>query len=139
MVKPWALCRHTNLTEHGKIRLHNAFGWSYNELADHGYRYSKGVTDIIRGAFNRFVKIGATESDVEAWLNGEYLNSVKALEYHLRFVGGRGRQISSVTLADELGVYDISRLRCMLRGMSITHSDLCYYTDTLDLDSLTIR
>lgn len=121
------------------IRLHNAYGWSYNELAEHGYIYSKGVNDIIRGTFNRFVKIGATESDVEAWLNGEYLRSVKALEYHLRFVGGRDRQISSVTLAEELGVYDVDHLRCMLRGMSITHSDLCYYTDTLDLDSLTIR
>ena len=121
------------------IRLHNAYGWSYNELAENGYIYSKGVNDIIRGTFNRFVKIGATESDVKAWLNGEYLSNVKAQEYHLRFVGGRDRQISSVTLAEELGVYDIDRLRCVLRGMSITHSVLCYYTDTLDLDSLTIR
>ncbi len=121
------------------IRLHNACGWSYNELADHGFCYSKGVNDAIRGTFNRFVKIGATEFDVAAWLNGEYLTNVKALEYHLRFVGGRDRQISSVALADELGVYDIARLRCVLRGMSITHYDLCYYTDTLDLDCLTIR
>ena len=95
------------------IRLHNAYGWSYNELAENGYIYSKGVNDIIRGTFNRFVKIGATESDVKAWLNGEYLSNVKAQEYHLRFVGGRDRQISSVTLAEELGVYDIDRLRCV--------------------------
>lgn len=121
------------------IRLHSAYGWSYNELAEHGYRYSKGVTDAIRGTFNRFVKIEADEVDVQAWLDGEYLINIKALEYHLRFVGGRNRQISAVTLAEELGVYDVDRLKCMLFGMSINHPDLCDYTDTFGLDCLTIR
>lgn len=121
------------------IWLHDINGWSYNELAEHGYCYSQSVTNKIRGMFNRFVKIGAIRSDVEAYLNGEYLSNIKALEYHLRFVGGRNRQISSIQLAEELGAYDIDQLKRYLRGMSINHPDLCYYTDTLGLDSLTIR
>ena len=89
--------------------------------------------------FNRFVKIGATSWDVADYLDGNYLRSVKALEYYLRFVGGQHRQISARTLAVELGVYDVERLKCLLRGLSTTQPDLLSYTDTLDLDTLTIR
>ena len=83
--------------------------------------------------------IGATSWDVADYLDGNYLRSVKALEYYLRFVGGQHRQISARTLAVELGVYDVERLKCLLRGLSTTQPDLLSYTDTLDLDALTIR
>lgn len=120
------------------IQLHNREGWNFDDLKDHGYIYSESVVRKIRSAFNRFVKIGATAADVEAWVNGDYLHNEKALEYYFRFCGCN-RQVSSVELANELNIYDIDQLRCVLRGMSIKHPDLCYYTDTHDLDSLTIR
>lgn len=117
--------------------LHETKGKDYNTIAwEHGY--TKGVTDTIRGTFNRFVKIGATEDDVAAWVYGEYLRSMKALEYHLRFVGGRNRQISAADLAKELNVYDVKRLKKMLRGLTMTQPELCNYTNTLGLDCLSI-
>lgn len=118
--------------------LHECNGYSYNQVAEH-YGYGKAVNDHIRAMFNRFVKIGATSWDVADYLDGNYLRSVKALEYYLRFVGGQHRQISARTLAVELGVYDVERLKCLLRGLSTTLPDLLSYTDTLDLDALTIR
>ena len=118
--------------------LHECNGYSYNQVAEH-YGYGKAVNDHIRGMFNRFVKIGATSWDVADYLDGNYLRSVKALEYYLRFVGGQHRQISARTLAVELDVYDVERLKCLLRGLSATQPDLLSYTDTLDLDALTIR
>lgn len=118
--------------------LHECNGYSYNQVAEH-YGYGKAVNDHIRAMFNRFVKIGATSWDVADYLDGNYLRSVKALEYYLRFVGGQHRQISARTLAVELGVYDVERLKCLLRGLSTTQPDLLSYTDTLDLDALTIR
>lgn len=118
--------------------LHECNGYSDNQVAEH-YGYGKAVNDHIRAMFNRFVKIGATSWDVADYLDGNYLRSVKALEYYLRFVGGQHRQISARTLAVELGVYDVERLKCLLRGLSTTQPDLLSYTDTLDLDALTIR
>ena len=118
--------------------LHECNGYSYNQVAEH-CGYGKAVNDHIRAMFNRFVKIGATSWDVADYLDGDYLRSVKALEYYLRFVGGQHRQISARTLAVELGVYDVERLKCLLRGLSTTQPDLLSYTDTLDLDTLTIR
>ena len=118
--------------------LHECNGYSYNQVAEH-YGYGKAVNDHIRAMFNRFVKIGATSWDVADYLDGNYLRSVKALEYYLRFVGGQHRQINARTLAVELGVYDVERLKCLLRGLSTTQPDLLSYTDTLDLDALTIR
>ena len=118
--------------------LHECNGCSYNQVVEH-YGYGKAVNDHIRGRFNRFVIIGATGWDVADYLDGNYLRSVKALEYYLRFVGGQHRQISARTLAVELGVYDVERLKCLLRGLSATQPDLLSYTDTLDLDALTIR
>lgn len=118
--------------------LHECNGYSYNQVAEH-YGYGKAVNDHIRAMFNRFVKIGATSWDVADYLDGNYLCSVKALEYYLRFVGGQHRQISARTLAVELGVYDVERLKCLLRGLCATQPDLLSYTDTLDLDALTIR
>ena len=118
--------------------LHECNGYSYNQVAEH-YGYGKAVNDHIRAMFNRFVKIGATSWDVADYLDGNYLRSVKALEYYLCFVGGQHRQISARTLAVELGVYDVERLKCLLRGLSATQPDLLSYTDTLDLDALTIR
>ena len=118
--------------------LHECNGYSYNQVAEH-YGYGKAVNDHIRAMFNHFVKIGATSWDVADYLDGDYLRSVKALEYYLRFVGGQHRQISARTLAVELGVYDVERLKCLLRGLSATQPDLLSYTDTLDLDALTIR
>lgn len=118
--------------------LHECNGYSYNQVAEH-YGYGKAVNDHIRAMFNRFVKIGATSWDVADYLDGNYLRSVKALEYYLRFVGGQHRQIRARTLAVELGVYDVERLKCLLRGLSATQPDLLSYTDTLDLDALTIR
>ena len=118
--------------------LHECNGYSYNQVAEH-YGYGKAVNDHIRSMFNRFVKIDATSWDVADYLDGNYLRSVKALEYYLRFVGGQHRQISARTLAVELGVYDVERLKCLLRGLSATQPDLLSYTDTLDLDALTIR
>ena len=118
--------------------LHECNGYSYNQVAEH-YGYGKAVNDHIRAMFNRFVKIGATSWDVADYLDGNYLRSVKALEYYLRFVGGQHRQISARTLSVELGVYDVERLKCLLRGLSATQPDLLSYTYTLDLDALTIR
>lgn len=118
--------------------LHECNGYSYNQVAEH-YGYGKAVNDHIRAMFNRFVKIGATSWDVADYLDGNYLRSVKALEYYLRFVGGQHRQISAQTLAVELGVYNVEQLKCLLRGLSATQPDLLSYTDTLDLDALTIR
>lgn len=118
--------------------LHECNGYSYNQVAEH-YGYGKAVNDHIRAMFNRFVKIGATSWDVADYLDGNYLRSVKALEYYLRFVGGQHRQISARTLAVKLGVYDVERLKCLLRGLGTTQPDLLSYTDTLDLDALTIR
>ena len=118
--------------------LHECNGYSYNQVAEH-YGYGKAVNDHIRAMFNRFVKIGATSWEVADYLDGNYLRSVKALEYYLRFVGGQHRQISARTLAVELGVYDVERLKFLLRGLSATQPDLLSYTDTLDLDALTIR
>lgn len=118
--------------------LHECNGYSYNQVAEH-YGYGKAANDHIRAMFNRFVKIGATSWDVADYLDGNYLRSVKALEYYLRFVGSQHRQISARTLAAELGVYDVERLKCLLRGLSATQPDLLSYTDTLDLDALTIR
>ena len=119
-------------------RYHEASGETYKQISER-FGFGKAVNDHIRAMFNRFVKIGATTMDVEDYLEGNYLVSAKALEYHLRFVGESDRQIRATTLAEELGVYDIDRLKCMLRGMTINQPDLLYYTDTLGLDSLTIR
>ena len=74
----------------------------------------------------------------------EHYGYGKAVNDHIRamfnrFVGGQHRQISARTLAVELGVYDVERLKCLLRGLSATQPDLLSYTDTLDLDALTIR
>ena len=118
--------------------LHERHGYSYDQAAEH-YGYGKAVTDHIRAMFNRFAKIGATGNDVADYLDGNYLRSIKALEYYLRFVGGQHRQISARTLAAELGVYDVERLKCLLHGLSATQPELLNYTDTLGLDALTIR
>lgn len=118
--------------------LHECNGYNYNQVAEH-YGYGKAINDHIRAMFNRFVKIGATSWDVADYLDGNYLRSVKALEYYLRFVGAQHRQISARTLAAELGVYDVERLKCLLRGLSATQPEFLNYTDTLGLDALTIR
>jgi hypothetical protein len=113
-------------------------GWNYKQVAEH-YGFGKAANDHIRAMFNRFVKIGADVQDVKDYLAGNYLVSFKALEYHIRFVGGGDRQISAERLAQELGVYDVYRLKCMLFGITATRPDLLYYTDTNGMDCLSIR
>ena len=132
------------MTEYYKERLirayhyHEVHGASYKETSEY-FGFGKATNDHIRAIFNRFAKIGAKTEDIVDYLEGNYLISAKALEYHIRFVGKRDRQTRAAWLAEELGVYDIDRLKCMLRGMSINQPDLVYYTDTYGLDSLTIR
>lgn len=119
-------------------RLHTACGYDYKQAAEH-FGYGKAVNDHIRAMFNRFAKINASDQDVQDYLDGNYLRSVKAVEYHLRFVGERDRQISARRLAEELRVYDVERLKCMLYGMAYVCPDLVSYSDTHGLDSLNIR
>ena len=118
--------------------LHLSTGWNYKQVKEH-YGFGKATDDHIRAMFNRFVKIGATVQDIMDYFNGDYLQSAKALEYYIRFVGERKRQIAGRTLAAELGIYDIERLQNMLRGISVTAPDLLHYTDTHDMDCLTIK
>lgn len=118
--------------------MHCMAGCDYKKAAEH-FGYSKGVTDIIRGVFNRFVKLNASLSDVQDYLEGNYLASTKALEYYIRFVGERDRQVSACDLASELQIYDVEALKCKLRGMTVNQPDLVYYTDTFGLDCLTIK
>jgi hypothetical protein len=132
------------MTKYYEERLINAYnlhlmtGWNYKRIAEH-YGFGKAATDHIRGMFNRFVKIEADLRDVREYLAGNYLVSFKALEYYIRFVGGGDRQISGERLAEELGIYDVEQLKCMLRGLTATQPDLLYYTDTNGMDCLTIR
>ena len=118
--------------------LHIMRGWNYNQVKEY-YGFGKAANDHIRATFNRFVKIGAALQDVRDFLDGNYLQSAKALEYYIRFVGERKRQIYGRQLAAELGIYDIERLQNMLRGLTVTAPDLLHYTDTHGLDCLTIK
>ena len=118
--------------------LHIIAGWNYNQVKEH-FGFGKAANDHIRATFNRFVKIGATLQDVKEYLAGNYLQSAKALEYYIRFVGGRNREIYGRTLAAELGIYDFERLQCLLRGLTAIAPDLVSYSDTHDLDKLTIK
>jgi|GEM_PF-2241309 len=118
--------------------LHILRGWNYNQVKEH-YGFGKAVNDHIRAMFNRFVKTGVALQDVRDFLGGNYLQSAKALEYYIRFVGERNRQIYGRQLAEELGVYDIERLQNMLRGLTVTAPDLLHYTDTHGMDCLTIK
>ena len=118
--------------------LHLSNGWNYNQIKEH-CGYGKAANDHIRATFNRFVKIEATLRDVREYLDGNYLQSIKALEYYIRFVGERDREIYGRQLAEELQIYDIERLQNMLRGLAITAPDLLYYTDTNGMDCLTIK
>ena len=118
--------------------LHLLNGWNYNQVKE-ACGFGKATNDHIRAAFNRFVKIGATLQDVRDLLDGNYLQSIKALEYYIRFVGERKREIYGRQLAEELGVYDIEKLQNMLRGLTATAPDLLHYTDTNGMDCLTIK
>jgi hypothetical protein len=118
--------------------LHIMSGWNYNQVKEH-YGFGKATNDHIRATFHRFVKIGASLQDVKDYLDRNYLQSAKALEYHVRFVGEHNRQISAQRLAEELQIFDVDWLKCMLNGLTITAPGLLYYTDTHGMDCLTIK
>jgi hypothetical protein len=118
-------------------RHHRLTGNDYDQVAEH-FGYGVGTNNAIKGIFNRMVKINAKLQDVIDYLNGNYLASNKALEYYIRFVGERKRQISACLLAEELKLYDVEKLKNMLRGMTALYPELVNYSDTYGLDTLSI-
>lgn len=119
-------------------KLHEVGGYTYKQIAEMN-GYGKAVNDHIRATFNRFAGINAASTDVEQFLQGNYLASAKALEYYIRYVGMRDRQISAHSLATEINVCDIQTLVSRLNGLSITCPDLVHYTNTHGLNCLNIR
>lgn len=87
-------------------------------------------------AYNYFATREAFLARISTYKKGEYTGfkvMVKLCEEIIK-----SQKIDWVT-AEDLAYSNYEKVKCYLRGLSITHPTHFYYTDTLGLDNLSIR
>lgn len=86
--------------------------------------------------YNYFADGEAFLARISTFKKGEYIGfkvMVKLCEEIIK-----AQKIDWMT-AEDLATINYSKVKCYLRGLTISHYDHFYYSDTLDLDNLSIR
>ena len=115
----------------------NGFDNDFDKIAT-VYGYSENARRKIKTLFNKFVKANLDTGVVSDFLEGNF-NSVETVKFYIEYIGKKDRHISARALAEEIGMYDVEDLKYILRGLSARHPEVLNYSDTHDLDKLSIR
>ena len=86
--------------------------------------------------YNYFADGEAFLARISTYKKGQYIGfnvMVKLCEEILK-----AQKINWIT-AEDLATTNYDKVKCYLRGLTATHNDHFYYTDTLGLDNLSIR
>jgi len=109
----------------------------FEEIADN-QGFSPSARTAIKPLFNKFVEADLDPHDARHIMNGEYGYNEETVKFYIEHLGERNRGITGENLAKEMQVGDVDGLRTILRGLSAKYPKLLNYSDTHDLDKLTI-